>query len=54
LLRDALKGELEVCCAALSGDRLLVYAAGGLKMIFLLEDPFLIGRRGEEDLVVVD
>lgn len=45
---DALEGELESCDEAdLKGDCLLVPAWGGLSIIFLLDEAFLIGRRGE-------
>jgi hypothetical protein len=48
LLRGALKGELEFCCADLSGDGLTLPLWGGLKMTFPFEAAFLIGRSGDD------
>jgi hypothetical protein len=50
LLNGALDGELELCCAALSGDCLTPPFCGGLKTIFLLDAAFFIGRSGDDFL----
>lgn len=48
--KDALNGELEFWLADLSGDGLLPADAGGLSTIFLLDEAFLMGRSGDDEL----
>jgi hypothetical protein len=47
LLKGALDGELDDCCADFNGDGLLGPGWGGFRTIFLLEAAFLIGRSGD-------
>lgn len=48
LVKGALDGELDRCCADLDGDRLLWPGWGGFNTIFLREAAFLIGRSGDD------
>ncbi len=51
VVKGARRGELDDCCDDFDGDCLLGPAWGGLKMIFLLDAAFLIGRSGDDFLV---
>jgi hypothetical protein len=53
LLKGALDGELDGCCAALSGEWLEALEVGGLRIMFRRDDAFLIGRSGEDGFVEI-